>query len=76
MCRCCMDPERHEADEEVLPSVPCSVSWHRNTNEAVWCEADARALINAMLEMNLDLTVQPRQGEEDSGGDEIVPATK
>ena len=52
-----MDSERHEAYEEVLPGVPCRMSWHRNTNEAVWREADTRALINAMLEMNLDLTV-------------------
>jgi len=63
----------HEPYEEVLTNVPDCLRGHLHAHEAVWRQSQRATVTNAMLEVYAQLSMEPGEGEEDAGDDEVIP---
>jgi len=70
-----VDSECDETDEEMLAYAPSGCRRYAHANEAVGCHAQFCFVTDTMLEVDANLAMQPRKGEECTGGDEVVPVS-
>ena len=73
MQRPSVEPESHETNKEVLARLPAGVRWYLHFDESVCCQTHRCSVMDAMLEVYADLSVQPRQREQNARGNEVVP---